>query len=679
MNAAGHRLALALLAVLAIAAVHLRLRQSAALPRFHPDDETAYFRAESALQYRYARLAASGTAIPELDRDAQYPEGIRTRRELTLAMERATGWTWRALGLFTPLRDLRWFVLVWAAALASLCVPALYAVGLTLSRSPPLALSAAAVFALSWAGMSNGIGTYGFESFALPMLLGSLAFLLAALDREAARPRLHAAAAGLLAAAALASWHFAVFHLAAVFLALGWAAWRRRRDAADLRRLAEAAAALGIAALAAGLLCAHLREALWAPSGAYGHVSGLLWEKLRHGLAQPADPGLVSPHARLLWSGPFRSPEPGFVLFAFLPLGLIILPRLGAVLFRRGEQPPEPDGGPMAPVADSLLVLYLLGTALVARLTPVLAFLLCAGACRLPARWLNRVWLPLIFCAIALLEGAKSWSPASRWNPFLMLSAAWTAPERRPAGSFANELALIRWLAKNGGPDKPVLAGYGLSSSLLTYAGVPVLLHPKFEAPGIRAKILEFLRALYGGEEDFASFCRAHGAALYVHPVDSILDETPDGPRYASGSLRLRADAAAVLFHFHPEKLKSFSLLYESPDYRVFEVGPTAKSPKASAVDPVYDISRYSPQEKDGALSLDTAGVNERISQSRRALLLARILLRLGRGEEALSAYGASFALWPPAAESRAEADRLRAALRGRSEPQPQTDIIPLP
>jgi hypothetical protein len=680
MSTAGHRLALALLAVLAAAGVHLKLRQSVALPRYHPDDETAYFRAESALQYRYARLVAAGLPIPELDRDAQHPEGIRTRRELTLSMERATGRTWRGLRFFMPLRDLRWFVLVWAAVLASLCVPALYAAALSLSRSPPLALAAAAAFSLSWAGMSNGIGTYGFESFALPMLLGSLAFLLAALDRETMRPRLHAAAAGALMAAALASWHFSGFHLAAVFLALGWAAWRRRRDAEDRRRIAEAAAALGIGALAAVLLCAHLREALLAPSGAYGHVYGLLWEKLRWGLAQPADPARLSPHARLLWSGPFRSPEPGFILFAFLPLGLIILPRLGAVLFRRGEQPPEKDGGPMAPVADSLLVLYLLGTALVARLTPVLAFLLCAGACRIPARWLNRAWLPLLFLAIALLEGAKSWAPASRRNPFLMLSAAWTAPERRPAGSFANELALIRWLAKNGGPEKPVLAGYGLSSSLLTYAGSPVLLHPKFEAPGIRAKTLGFLRALYGSEADFASFCRAHGAALYVHSVDSILDETPDGPRYASGSLRLKADAAAVLFHFHPEKLTGFSLLYENPDFRVFAAGRgPGRTAGTAARDPVYDIARYSPEEKDGVLSLDVAGVNKSMAQARRALLLARILARLGRGEEALSAYRASFALWPPTPASREEADRLRAALRGRSEPRPQTDIIPLP
>jgi len=715
MNTAGHRLALALLALLAAASINLKTRQSVSLPRFDPEDETAYFRAESALQYRYARLAASGAGIPEIDRDAQYPEGLRTRRELTLAMETATGWTWRALSLFTPLRDLRWFVLLWSAALASLAIPALYAVALKLSRSPPLALASAAVFALSWAGMSNGIGTYGFESFSLPWMLASLAFLVAALDRETSSWRGHAGAAGALMALALASWHFAGFHLAALFLALAWTGWRRRGDAPDLARLRGATAALVACACAVGLVCAPLREtgfclspvmilgyglllALLFPAravpialgtaaalglsvrlagsgSAYGHVYGLLWEKLRHGLVEPADPALLSPEARLLWVGPFKSPQPGFALFAFLPLAGIILPRLAAALFGRGGQPPEKNGGPLAPaLVDALLLLYLAGTALVARLTPVLAFLLCASACRLPQRWLRAAWLPLLFFGLAAMEGAKSLAPASRFNPFLRLSAAWTGPERRPVGAFSDELALIRWLRKNGGPDRPVLANYGISASLLTYAGSPILLQPKFEAPGIRAKTREFLQALYGTEADFSAFCRRYGAALFVYSVDDILDETPDGPRYGSGDLRLRAEAPAVLFHFHPERLKGFRLLYENPEFRVFSVSEGQEGSAGASKNPVYDITRFSPRlEAGGWLSLDVAGVSERMSLARRYLFLARILRRLGRGEESLSAYEEAFAAWPPDEAAQEEASRLRGALK------PQTGIIAAP
>jgi len=704
VNTAGHRLAFALLALLAAVNINLKTRQSVSLPRFDPDDETAYFRAESALQYRYARLAASGTAIPQLDRDAQYPEGIRTPQELTLMMETATGWTWRALNLFTPLKDLRWFVLLWSAVLASLSIPALYAVALKLSRSPPLALASASVFALSWAGMSNGIGTYGFESFALPLMLGNLAFLTAALDLENSAWRWHAAAAGALMTAALASWHFAGFHLAALFLALAWTGWRRRGNAPDLTRLRVATAALLACACATGLVCAPLREtgfclspmmilgyglllALLFPAravpvalgtaaalglsvrlvgsnSAYGHVYGLLLEKLRHGLIEPADPALLSPDARLLWVGPFKSPDPGFALFAFLPLCLIILPRLISTLCGEREQQPEKGGAPVHAV-DAMLILYLFGTAMVARLTPVLAFLLCAAACRLPQRWLRTAWLPLLFFGFAAMEGAKSLAPSSRFNPFLRLSAAWTGPEHRPVGAFSDELALIHWLRKNGGPDRPVLANYGISASLLTYAGSPILLQPKFEAPGIRAKTREFFQALYGTEADFFAFCRRYGAALFVYSTDDLLDETPDGPRYNSGDLRLRADAAAVLFHFHTEQLKDFRLLYENPGFRVFSLSIGQKKAASASTDPIYDITRFSPRVKAGGwLDLDVAGVNERMGLARRYRFLARILARLGRGEESLSAYEAAFTAWPPDKTAQEEAFRLRNALK---------------
>lgn len=703
MSPASRWLAAALLAVLAAGHIYLRTRQCVSLPRFDLDDETGYFRAESALQYRYARLTAQGAGIPELDRDAQYPEGLDTRRHLTLAMERATGWTWRLVSFFAPVRDFRWFVLLWSAVMASLSLPALYAIAGRLSRSPPLALAAAALFAASWAGMSNGIGTYGFESFALPMLLCSLAFLVAALDPEEDAWKACAVAAGLLLAAGLSSWHFARFHLAALWLALAWAAWRCRKEQAALARLRGAVGSLAACAAAAGLLCGPLRETLfllspvmlagygllawlffparpwaWAlgtaaaaglsvwlsrDPAAYGHVYGLLWEKLRHGLVKPADPSLLGPDARLLWVGPFQSPEPGFALFAFLPLACVLLPRLAAAA--RRETTDAPGRLAAAVLMDGLLALYAAGAAMVARLTPVLAFLLCAAACRLPAAWLRSAWLPAAFFLLAGLEGAKALAPASPLNPFLRLSAAWARPDRHPAASFSNERALILWLEKNGGPGRPVLANYGLSASLLTYARCPVLLQPKFEAPGIRAKTLEYLRALYASQDEFASFCRKYRAALFVYSVEDILDETPDGPRYASGDLRLRPESAAVLFHFQPERLKRFRLVYENPDFRVFSFSDKEeKLPAAGPLLPVYDLSRYDPRVDDaGFLRLDAAGVNARMAASRRLLFLARVFTRLGRGEEALSAYEAAAEAWPPDAASQKDALRLRSAL----------------
>ena len=75
--------------------VDLRLRRAAQTPRWDPADGTGYYRAESAFQFRYARLAALGPGIPARDKDAQWPEGVDSRRETTTLMERVTALCWR--------------------------------------------------------------------------------------------------------------------------------------------------------------------------------------------------------------------------------------------------------------------------------------------------------------------------------------------------------------------------------------------------------------------------------------------------------------------------------------------------------------------------------------------------------------------------------------------------------
>lgn len=705
MSRASRLLGLLGLGGVLLTSLLLRVRLAAYTPRYDAEDETGYFRTESAFQYRYARLVAQGKAIPELDRDAQHPEGVRTRRELTTLMERSTGSTFR---LLRPPLDFRRFVILWVAAVSSLSIAAFYWLGLRLTRSPPLALSAAAAYGLSWASQSNLIGTYVFESFALPLIHWSLAFFAAALDPEERRPGLQAAASGLLLAAALASWHFTRFYLGSLLLALAWASWRLSKDGADLGRLRSALGMLLAFALASGLLVASLREnlfilspmmilgcGLWlalrfesrAPAiacaaaalaalrllgasdaGAYGHVYALLWAKLRYGLAKPADPELLSSETHMLWMGPFNSPDPGFALFSLLPLGLMLLPRALMLAGRGGSHTTRVASPSIGPALDALFLLYALGAAMVLRLMPMLVFFLGLCALRLPPGLLQRPWLAAGFAALAGLEGLKTYAPSSRINPFMGLAAALTPEDKHPATSFKNELALIHWLRRHAGPEKPVLANIAFSPSLLTYAGSPILLHTKFETAAIRRKTAEFLKALYQDEESFHAYCRKYGAALFVYTTYDVLDETPDGPRYASASLRLSSNTAAVLFHFHPERLKRFRLVYQNEDFRVFAAGPGGGYPAdPGPSSPVYDIARFNPQiQADGTLLLDVAGALARLKKSRFQLLMARVLARMGRGEEALAAYEEAFAAWPPDAESRLEAQRLREALERR-------------
>lgn len=694
--------AAAAVAAVTLSAAYLKVRLGVNNPRYDPVDDTAYFRAESAFQYRYAKLLAEGGRVPDLDTDAQYPEGVRPRRELTLWMERATAWTYR-LWPVQPSGGFHRFVLLWVAWVSSLSIPAFYLLGRRLTPSPVLAAAATAAYGLSWASLSHVIGTYGFSAFALPLIFAGLAAFASSLDADERRPRLLAVLAGAALAGALASWHFTRFFLASFFLAGFWAAWRRRGDPAQMAALRRSLAVVVAALAAAGLGVACLRESKFllsptmflgcvllaylrypkrklliiaagtvlvgsavlrpADADGFNHVYGLLFEKLRRGLAKPADPALLGTDARLLWNGAFDSPDPGLLLFSLLPLGLLVLPRLWDLLRGRANEAPASAADDLW---DALAGLYAVGALLVARLLPIFAFFLGLWALR-GARSRRALWVLVLFVLVALLEAHKAFAPASRANLFMALSSRFAQPARGPAASTEDERDVIAWLRREG-RGRPVLAGYGVSASFLAYARVPTLLNPKFESARVRRKTSAYLKALFGGEEDLFRFCRENGAGLLIHGADAILDETPDGPLYAAGLRRLRSDTAAVVLQFHPEGLRHFRLVYQNRDFRVFEVGvPPSREPP---YEPVYDLGQYQPHTApDGTLSLDAAGVNERIRAARGAIFLARVLARQGLLAPSLAAYQNAFAAWPPDSDLLDEARRLGLAVERQPSP----------
>jgi len=631
----GRLTAALVLAVLVMLGLNLKLRMSTDNPRYDTDDETAYFRAESAFQYRYARLAATGKPLPALDKPAQWPEGVDTRRELTSLMERLTGLSYRWLA--PPGTEFRWFVLLWVALVSSLSMLAFYFCAEALTRAPPLALAGAAAYGLSWAAQCDVIASYRLETLGVPLLLGALACGARLLrdedalhgDRRKALPSIAGAAA--LTLAAFASWHFTRFVLATYAAATAFAYWRTRD-----RRLPWFIGALAAGAAAAFILLPSARDS------SYGHVYGLLWSKLAHGLRHPADPAALSAVQRLEWTGPADSPDPGFLFFAFVPLGLLALTRLG------GRAKPSAAGS----LFDALAVIYFGGTILTSRLTPWLAFFVVLVSLRRPKMW--------ALLAVAALECFKCLAPASPFNPFIVLSAPLSSSELRPAVSLDSERQLLAWLRRYGGPDRPTLAPMGLSAEILAYASTPVLLQPKWEAAAIREKTAGFARALFDGEDAFAAYVEKYQGKLFVYGADMLLDETPEGLRYASGRLPVAETSAAYLFHFAPEKLKRFSLVFQNEDYRVYALGKVAGGPVPKLA--VYDRGQY------GA-SLDCQAVLRRMQASRLKLVLARVLARMGRGEQALSTYDEAFAAWPPDPALQKEYDALKNELAARRIP----------
>lgn len=681
----SQRWALAPLLALIALNVYLKVYHSTLLPRFDPDDELGYYKVESAYQYRYARMIAEGAPVPEVDIDAQYPEGVRVTRELTMAMERATGWCWRLWPSWLPKPAFPQFVILWVSVVSSLSLISFYAILLMLTGDAGVALAASACYGLSWAAISDLIGTYGFQCLALPLIFAGIAFFIAAL--KAGKPFPLAVAAGLAWAAALGSWHVTRFILASFFLAGFYAVWRA--DTAARERFRTALAVVLAFALGAGLAFPVLRESRFAlsptmalglallayltlrgkrliaclaalavlpwllgqgapESAAYGHAYGLLIEKLRHALIKPADPSRLDWEARLLWVGPFNSPELGFMVFSALPLAFLALFRLAG---------PGKERTPAASLIDGMALLYILGTAAVVRLLPIAAFFFCLAAVRrIPA---GKTLMIAAVASLAALESLKTSFPYSRRNPIMWLSAPLTSQTPGSPVLFQNERAMLEWLKDNAGPGKPVLAHYGISGPILAYTASPTLLNPKGESFSSRAKSMEYLRALYSDEEGFHRFCRKYGARYVVYTTGNVLDESRQGTRYDAAHLKLNVRDAAVRLHFFPESLKRFRLVYQNMDYRIFSTDERDRAIGPPA-DPIYEIGRYDAKTApDGTLTLDVAGVLARIGESRRHLYLARLFARMGRREQAILAYEKAFELWPPDAAVRRETEQF--------------------
>ena len=92
-----------------------------------------------------------------------------------------------------------------------------------------------------------------------------------------------------------------------------------------------------------------------------------------------------------------------------------------------------------------------------------------------------------------------------------------------------------------------------------------------------------------------------------------VLEGGPGSIRYLTDAIPLKTDSAAFLFHFLPDRLRHFSLVYQNPTYRVYEVAAQAPSAAAPvAYEPIYDLAIFADKKSLGAFIDDavlTAGV----------------------------------------------------------------------
>ena len=379
------------------------------------------FVAEGAAHFRYTRMIADGRALPSVDTDAQYPEGLRVFRETTPGMEYLYGLVFRLL----PLTDLAAFVRFFTAFLFSLAIfpVALLSGELWNSRRAGIVSALLFAVALPLVGRSSGF-EFIRENLTFPLIVYHLYFFVKA---SSGRRRLDAILAALFLFASVATWQGTQFYLIPLFALLLARRVLIRVDLAERRAVLMLAAAV----LAAGVMLPFLREGrflLSLPAGlayawlaceafarawelraargasrtgrggagidvpeapialkasaavivvaiillpgaagghfaTYSHFFRMILYKFRYA-HKPSDPALLPFDVRAFWVGPFQSPDPRNIFVFALPL-MALLPGPMLRLTRRAREGDFP-----AILAAVFLVVSFILYALIMRLLP---------------------------------------------------------------------------------------------------------------------------------------------------------------------------------------------------------------------------------------------------------------------------------------------------------------------
>ena len=594
-----------------------------------------YFWSERAFHYRVALMFAGvGGPDPSVlghDTGQQYPHGVDAWREYTLLMEPVYGFLYRLAG--DQSRPFVEFLLGLVPLIHVLLLLPVYAAARVLGGTRPAAVAAALVTASCSLGFSRLAGSLLLkEDFALLLLMGFVALHLWAWRRGS---RLGLAAAALLLVAVLAAWHLSQFLVAVVLGATALA-----RAAAGPQSAQEAgrpraswvmpAAYLGAFVLAgltpslrerwflvspplavvaawllASLLVARRRAAVRVGAllaltaalvaaaflnpvhgGDYGHVSGLLAAKLRHGLVRPDDPTALSFAVRQFWTSPFHTPDLAEIVGGLgFHAPLLALAVLWSLL--TGLRPATP------PLRRAfLLVVPVLAVAwiLVARLGVVLLPFGAVAAALMVQSWAGR-WAGSParagqLAALVLALAAAANLPTNLARPLAMardLHAGRPVPvQTSDDGQAVFRAELFRWLtsgtpgpgsARPGAPAA-VLTDIGVSPQVLLYTGRPVVLNSQFENKEIRERTERYHAALFADDPGVLhAFARELGARCLVIDRNLALADGPGSARWmAAAPAPLTTARTVVRLHQDPLGVPGFAPLWDNEYYRVFLV-----------------------------------------------------------------------------------------------------------
>jgi tetratricopeptide (TPR) repeat protein len=620
-------IALLLIAVCACA-VSYKVYLLNKLPFFDPGSGEAFFWTESAFHFRHFQMVAQGDGIPAVDSGIQHPEGLNTVRYITPVMEQVAGRLYR--WFFSDMAP-HVFLVHFSIVISTLSILAIFFTARAAWRSRVAAFICACFYALAPASLIRTSGG-GFirEDFALPFIFFSFGCFIACLHKD--KPLVSGLGSGLLIIA-LSAWHVTQLYLSLFVAALVVAYFLKNDQDLPLRSLAVfvvmmISAALFIPVLRAKhfifspalmlscgllviawlsltkkrnhkerlviagfILCGFLVTSLIIQTamGTYSHVYELLLAKVRFLGVLPQDPGRLSFEAKSMWTSAFVSPqlaELPFLLSATLIFGPLAVGILIQRMLRRQISAHEIV---IAFLTGCMFILFLM----IHRMSVFAIFFLALSMGTLTQ--VNNISVKrAVYASLALC----------------FLIQCYLLPSFKLVAFRPNQKDLksvLAFIKTRTAPETAVLTTFQLGPAVAAYTAHPVTLHSKFESKILRDKVARVYAALYRSEDAFYEVCKKLKVGLFVYQPDMVQSGAPGSIRYLVGAIPLKTDSAAFSFHFAPQKLKHFTLLYQNPIYRVYGVGKQETTAAASIqYEPHYDLANFLDNKKPGEILEDT-------------------------------------------------------------------------
>lgn len=623
----------------------------------------AFFTAGDASHYRYALMVAQGKPIPVLDKEVQYPEGLRARERTAWFMEFFVGYLYRIMSFSNIPFDT--YVRLFVPIFSGLSILALFLLAREVWGNSLAAIISSLFYAFSLPAVARDVG-FAFlkEHFALPLIFFHLYFFLSSLKGG---KRYRIVFSGFFLFMALGSWHLTQFYfgLLAIFI-LASLMWRK-----DITFILyqNFGVLVGFAFLG-GLIIPYLRASFfvlsypmllsyslllaWAlisygnvgrrkafsvsflgflglilltfflspHAGIYSHVYSLILYKIKFLGQKPVDPALLPFEARFYWFPDWTSPNLRYILTGFSILFLMGLLPLGKMVGRLIRRETNFAENFLLYFTLIFFILYLL----LQRMEVFLSFFLAIFSGGIIFLGRKRLFKRLAISFILLVFLMEVGVTTNHGLVFDTYSLG----------------QLIAWVRDNTGKDEVFLSSISPSLEILTYTGRPIAIHSFLESRDIREKIKGFAQALVAeGEGKLYSFSQKYGANYLVIPQGIYTDAGPYSTRYITDHLEFNARAIGYRLEV-PGESEPFSFEYRRRAYRGW----------MEATSPAGDLEKFDMVFANKGYKVYKVYRAEEVEEAQKRYALGREYLRAKEYEEAIKELRKAISLYPKLAQA---------------------------